>query len=437
MKHNNSILSITVILSIAAGTCAAQTIRAYAGIFEAGFSGDGGPAKLAQFSAPGSLALDGAGGLYIVDSNNVRIRRVTADGMIATIAGTGDADPAVEGPATQSPFISVYDIAIDPKANLHIADADGLQKVDSLGNLSFVVTGGSFPGVAISSQGTIYQGGITVVWRVESDGTLTPIAGTDLGDSGDGGLASDAAFYITALTTDLLGNIYVLDGENSRVRKFFPGGKISTVAGTGMADFTGDGGPANQATLNQPQGIAVDVAGNVYVADTENFRIRKITTDGKIATIAGQIDDGDDSGDDGPALQAYFYYPARLAVSCTNLYLVDDQRVRTIDLTAPLIAQNGILAVAPPSTGSVGAGQRFTVSGCNLASAAITADSTLPLPTILSGAVVSVNGFLASIVSVSPTQIIAQLPPGIASGPATVSVLVNGAGTVSAMINVN
>jgi hypothetical protein len=429
----NSILSTALILIVANGTCAAQTIRAYAGITDGGFSGDGGPGKSAQLSAPGSLALDGYGGLYIVDSNNVRIRRVTADGMIATIAGNGDADPVVEGPATQSPFISVYDIAIDPKAILHIADAEGLQKVDSQGNLSFVVTGGAFPGVAISSRGTIYQGGISVVWKVESDGTLTPIAGADLGDvsdSVDGGLASDAAFSITALTTDLLGNIYVLDGEHSRVRKFFPGGTISTLAGTGTAGFTGDGGPANQAALNQPQGIAVDVAGNVYVADTENFRIRKVTTDGNIATFAGQTDNSDDSGDDGPALQAYFYYPGRLAVSCTNLYMVDDQRVRSIELTAPLIALNGV-------PGTVAAGQKFTVSGCNLASTTITADATQPLPTILGNATVMVNGFLAPIVSVSPTQIVAQLPPGIAAGPATVSVSVTGAGTISSTMNVN
>jgi len=433
MKFNKPLLTITLILTAATGTCAAQTIRAYAGIPDPGLSGDGGPAKSAQLNAPGSLALDGAGGLYIVDSNNVRIRRVSADGIITTVAGNGDAAPVVEGPATQSPFISVYDIAIDPKGALHIADAEGLQKVDAQGNLSFVVTGEAFPGVAISSLGTIYQGGITVVWKVESDGTLTQVAGADLGDVsdyGDGGLASDAAFNITALTTDLLGNIYVLDGVHNRVRKFLPGGTISTLAGTGTADFTGDGGPATQAALNQPQGIAVDVAGNVYVSDTENFRIRKITTDGNIATFAGQTGNTDDSGDNGAALDAHFYYPGRLAVSCTSLYMVDDQRVRSIELTAPLIAQNGI------SAGTVAAGQKFTVSGCNLASAAITADSTRPLPTILGNAVVMVNGLLASIVSVSPTRIVAQLPPGVAAGSATVSVSVTGTGTVSSVMNV-
>ncbi len=433
MKLNESLLTIGLIIGATTATCAAQTIRAYAGIQDPGFSGDGGLAKSAQLNSPGSLALDGAGGLYIVDSNNVRIRRVTADGLIATIAGNGDADPVVEGPATQSPFISVYDIAVDPKGTLHIADAEGLQKVDAEGNLRVVVTGEAFPGVAISSQGAIYQSGITVVWKVESDGSLTRIAGADLGDVsdyGDGGLASDAAFNITALATDLLGNVYVLDGVHNRVRRFLPGSTISTVAGTGSADFTGDGGPANQAALNQPQGIAVDVAGNVYVSDTENFRIRKITTDGNIATFAGQTDTSDDSGDDGPALQAHFYYPGRLAVSCSSLYMVDDQRVRSIELTAPLIALNGI------STATVSAGQTFTVSGCNLAATTITADPTQILPTILGNAAVMVNGFLAAIVSVSPTQIVAQLPPGVAPGLATVSVSVTGTGTVTSTMNV-
>src|SRR5438270_11422023 len=105
MRIKYSILSIGLGLIVAAGSCTAQTIRAYAGIDDPGFSGDGGPAKSAQLNAPGALSIDGAGGLYIVDSNNVRIRRVTADGMIATIAGTGEAEPVVEGLATQTPFL--------------------------------------------------------------------------------------------------------------------------------------------------------------------------------------------------------------------------------------------------------------------------------------------------------------------------------------------
>jgi hypothetical protein len=214
------------------------------------------------------LAIDGAGGLYIMDTDNWRIRRVSAGGVITTVAGTGDISSQVGGSASQTGFLALYDLAVNPGGVLYIADSDGLQKVDPSGRLTFVVTGSSTPNVAISNTGAIFIGDITTVQRLESDGSTTPMAGTELGDSGDGGLASQAQFFVTALATDRVGNVYILDSESSRVRKFAPGGAISTLAGTGTAGFGGDGGAASQASLYGPHGIAVDVAGNVYISDT-------------------------------------------------------------------------------------------------------------------------------------------------------------------------
>jgi sugar lactone lactonase YvrE len=421
--------------TFALGACSAQTITAFAGTGDYGFSGDDGSARFAQFASPGSLANDGAGGLYIMDGDNWRIRRVSANGAITTIAGTGDVNSPSEGAASQSGFISLYDIAIHPNGFLYIADADGLQKVDQSGRLSFVVTGSSVPRVAISNMGTIYLADATTVSRLESDGSTTPLAGTDQGDSGDGGPATLAQFFVNALAVDRIGNLFIVDQDSGRVRKIAPNGLISTLAGTGVAAFGGDGGPANTAMLNAPTGIAVDVAGNVYIADTANKRIRKVTTDGNISTFAGQIDSLD-PGDDGPALQAYLDDPSNLAISCSALYVNDSNRIRAIALSAPLIAQTGIVSTVTSLT-TLKAGGLFSISGCNLASTTLTADPTFSLPTILGAATVTVNGVAVPLMSVSPSQIVAQLPATVPAGTATVVVTVNGKGTATDNVSVN
>ncbi len=219
------------------------------------------------------------------------------------------------------------------------------------------------------------------------------------------------------------------------MRKFAPGSSISTVAGTGTPDFSGDGGSANEAALHGPTGIAVDVAGNLYIADTGNKRIRKITTDGNIDTFAGQVD-STDPGDDGPALKAFLDNPSSLAVSCTALYVNDASRIRAISLTVPLIAQAGVMSMTSGST-TVRAGDKFSISGCNLALTSASADPTFALPTTLGGASVTVGGIPVPLFSVSPTQIVAQLPTGIPAGTAALVVTVNTTGTATANISVN
>ena len=216
----------------------AQTITTVVGSGEPGFGGDGGSALMALLNGQGTLALDARGNLYLNDDINNRIRKVTQSGIITTVIGNGEISSAIEGAATQTGFLSIYDFATLPDGTIYVGDADGLKKVDIAGNLTFVVTGGSVTGIKISKQGVFYIGNITAISRLNSDGSQTVVAGSENGDPGDGGLAANAAFYVTTFTTDLIGDIYILDGTVNKVRKFTPGGAISTVAGNGTDDFT-------------------------------------------------------------------------------------------------------------------------------------------------------------------------------------------------------
>ncbi len=429
-----NLVSCTLVSTFTLGLCCAQTITTFAGTGVNGFAGDGGPANLAQLNDPRNLAVDTRGNLYILDNLNGRIRKVEASsGLISTTAGSGDTSSPVEGPASQSGFLATYDIAATPDGTLYVADSDGLQKVTLDGNLHFVVTGGSVPGVKISSKGVIYTGGITVIYRLDPDQTQTPIAGTDLGDSGDGGPATQAGFFVTDFTTDLTGDIYIVDGQANRVRKFTPGGNIMTIAGTGTPDFTGDGGLGTQAQLHSPGGIAVDVAGNVYIGDTGNNRIRRLGTDGMITTFAG-TGESISNGDGGPALQASFNFPTNLAVTCTALYVTDTDRIRAIALTAPLVSQKGIVDAA---TGllPLHSGATFAISGCNLAASSATSDLTMPLPFSLGGTSVALNGSAVQLLSVSPTRVTGVIPPGLSSGSFTVTINVNGQNTAPVTVS--
>ena len=424
MKSAYILLPCTVALC----TCLAQTITTVVGTGDPGFGGDGGPATRAQLNGQGALALDARGNLYLHDDINIRIRKVAPSGIITTVAGNGDISPTVEGPAVQTGFLSIYGFAALPDGTLYVADSDGLQKVNVAGNLGFVITDSAVTGIKVSKQGLLYTGGITVISQLNPDGTQKPIAGSDLGDSGDGGPATDALFWITDFTTDVVGDIYVLDGIANRVRKFTPGGNINAVAGNGTNDFSGDGGPATQAQLSNPSGIAVDVAGNVYIGDSANLRVRRVTTDGIINTIAG-TGDGGITGDGGPALQATFNYPSFLAVSCGALYVSDSNSVRAITLTDPLIALRGITSTTTGGQ-SIRAGTNFQISGCNLAgSTAAAGDGGNTIS--LAGTSVKLNGVLVPVVSVSPTVVVAQVPFGFASGAAVVVLTRDGLGATA------
>ena len=410
-----------------------QIITTIAGTGEPGFSGDGGPAIQAQFNDPRHLAVDAAGNVYVVDTNNVRVRRISPNGVVVTVAGSGEQAEPTKGAATRTGLLGIGGIAVTESGTLYIADATGLQKVDPSGALSFIVTGQSVQGVAVTGKSTVYLIGVTDVSLLGANGAGRRIAGSDLGDDGDGGPAARAKFLASQAAVDPAGNIYVADKAAHRVRKFVPGGVISTFAGDGKAGFGGDGGPANHAQLNRPESVAVDVAGNVYIADTENFRVRRVATDGVITTMAGN-GESNRGGDGGTASQASFGSAFDVAVGCAGVYVTDIQSVRKIALTAPLIAYNGVLNLDGKT--SIIAGQPFSISGCNLAETSATADRNQPLPQTLGRASVTVNGVPATLASAAPTRITAVVPAGVAAGSVKVIVSVNGTPSAPLLVSV-
>ncbi len=284
-------------------------ITVIAGSGEEGYTGDGGPAIDARLSSPYDVAVDGAGNLYIADLFNHCIRRVDSSGTISTFAGTGERGFVGDGgPAVEARLSSPSDVAVDAAGNLFIADSGNqrIRKVDPSGNISTFAGGGdalgdggpaiqarlgSPAGVAVDAAGNLYIAVTTnsSIRRVDPSGTITTIAGIGRwGYSGDGGPAIKAALHAPSdVAVDTAGNLYIADENNHRIRRVDSSGTISTVAGTGERGFAGDGGPAVEAQLDNPRGVAVDAAGNLYIADQQNHRIRRVDSSGTITTIAG------------------------------------------------------------------------------------------------------------------------------------------------------
>ena len=338
------------------------TITTIAGTGEFGFSGDGGPAVEAELYGPAGVAVDSAGNLYIADSGNRRIRKIDSTGTITTIAGTGEFGFSGDGgPAVEAEFRNPYGVAVDSAGNVYIADTGNrrIRKIDSTGTITTIAGPGEFGfsgdggpaveaelrnpyGVAVDSAGNVYIADSRDhrIRKVDSTGTITTIAGTgEFGFSGDGGPAVEAELRnLYGVAVDSAGNVYIADTDNHRIRKVDSTGTITTIAGTGEFGFSGDGGPAVEAEFRRPHGVAVDSAGNLYIADIRNRRIRKIDSTGTITTIAGTGEFGF-SGDGGPAAAARLTFPYGVAVdSAGNLYIADtgNRRIRKIDSTGTI-----------------------------------------------------------------------------------------------------
>jgi len=336
---------------------ATGTITTFAGTGVAGFGGDGGPATAAHFIRPIGVALR-SGNIYIADTTNNRVRRVDlATGTITTFAGTGVAGFGGDGgPATAAQLNAPNGLALD-SGNLYIAEAVGqrVRRVDlATGTITtFAGTGvAGFGGNGGPAAAALLNGPLCLaldsanlyvaeysnnrVRRVDlATGTITTFAGTGVaGFGGDGGPATAAQLNGPTYVAGGSGNLYISENNNNRVRRVdLATGTITTFAGTGTVGSAGDGGPATAAELRSPGGLAVD-SGNVYIADTANHRVRRVDlATGAITTFAGTGVAGF-GGNSGPATAAQFNFPVGLALSSGNLYIADagNNRVRRVDL---------------------------------------------------------------------------------------------------------
>jgi DNA-binding beta-propeller fold protein YncE len=281
-------------------------ITTVAGTGVAGYSGDGGQAISAQLYGPISIAIDGSGNLYFADFYNYRIRKVDTSGIITTVAGTGTQGYSGDGGnATSAQINKSYGVALDSSSNLYVADSDNHR-----------------------------------IRKVSPSGIITTVAGTGTaGYSGDGGNATSAQLnnpYSVAI--DSSGNLYIADYSNSRIRRVSTSGIITTFAGTGSAGYSGDGGSATSAQFYGPYGVVIDSSSNLYIADYGNHRVRKVSTSGIITTIAGTGSAGY-SGDGGSAISAQLNYPMGVTVdSYGNLYIADksNYRIRKVTFASAL-----------------------------------------------------------------------------------------------------
>ncbi|MFF7380884.1 RICIN domain-containing protein [Streptomyces massasporeus] len=334
----------------------APLISTFAGTGVAGSTGDSEPAVSAQLNRPLGVAVDSVGTLYISEYAGHRVRKVTTDGKISTYAGNGSPGALGDGgPAVSAQLKNPREVAVDGAGNLYIADAGNhrIRKVTVDGKIStFAGTGtassggdgglataaqvNSPLGVAVDSVGTLYicEYGGHRVRKVTTDGKISTYAGNGSpGALGDGGPAVSAQLrHPVGLAVDGAGNLYIADYYNHRIRKVTSDGTISTVAGKGTANFGGDGGPATAAQLNYPVAVVVDSTGALYISDHTNHRVRKVTTDGTISTVAG-TGAANFGGDGGPAASAQLRNPYGLAVDCVDtLYFADhaNDRARKI-----------------------------------------------------------------------------------------------------------
>jgi myo-inositol-hexaphosphate 3-phosphohydrolase len=353
-------------LSPSAGADVAGVVTNIAGTGSSGFSGDGGAATAAKLAAPRHLVMAGDGSLYVADGGNHRIRRIAPDGTITTVAGTGTAGSSGDGgPATAAAINTPHAVAVDAAGNLFIADSMSarIRKVTPGGTITTVAgtgvegfSGDGGPGTAaklrnpkgleIGPDGALYisDGLNHRVRRLGLDGTITTVAGNGAAASaGDGGPATAASIRVPrGLDFDAGGNLYVAEGDGHRVRRIALDGTITTVAGTGTAGYNGDLIPATSAQLTDPHGVVVDGSGRLFVADSDNHRIRMIETDGTISTVSGTGAAANGAGN-AVAVYSAIANPRGLAVDAAgDVYIADTGNNRIRKVTGPTAAPPGL-----------------------------------------------------------------------------------------------
>jgi sugar lactone lactonase YvrE len=432
--------------------------------------GDGGAATSAQLCGPAGLAFDSSGNLYIADSNNNRVRKISGT-TISTVAGSGTAGFSGNGSsatASGTDLNAPSGVAFDKSGNLYIADSQNYSTREVTGGNISEVAGQDTSGfggdlgpatsaemgipaaVAVDSSGNIYIADppnniVRVVCENQTPVACTSTAfGSATFAAGDintfagnqpqgegfqpiapGQVAGSLLNNPTDVVLDAVGNLYIVDSGNNVIRKVTPAGIISTVAGNGQPGYSGDNGPATSAMLNTPKAVAVDSSGNLYIADYDNCRIRLVeASTGIITTIAGNGTPGY-SGDGGAATSAEMSFPAGVALNGGNVYISDTQnnlvRLLTPVVEVPQVNAGGVVnganfkaPVAPGSIASV-FGDFFLPS--------VASSTTLPLSTNLSDLSFQFSGGVPAtpLFFVSSGQANVQVPWELTGTTATLS----------------
>jgi sugar lactone lactonase YvrE len=264
-------------------------------------TGHGGTTSLdtlPSFYSPAGVAVDAAGNIYVADYGNNLIRKISAAGLVSTLAGNGT-QGLINAPGLLASFNQPTGIAVDAAGNVYVGDAgnDRIRKITSAGIVSTLAGNGtnvgdtnifSNPtGVAVDAAGNVYVANYinNNILKVSSAGAISAFAGSGATGAVNGSGSSATFYFPNSVAVDVANNVYVADGVNNLVRKITPDGTVSTLAGSGQAGAVDSTGTA--ASFDGPAGLAVDVAGNVYVADSNNNLIRKITPAGVVTTVAG------------------------------------------------------------------------------------------------------------------------------------------------------
>jgi uncharacterized protein (TIGR03437 family) len=439
------------------------TISTIAGSGGFSYSGDGGPATAAQLNAPEAVAVDASGNVYIADTANNVVRQISAKGVINTIAGNGTAGFGGDGGAATSAQLSApQGVAVDSSGNVFVADtANARVRKISGGTITTVAGSGTQGysgdgaaatsaqlntpvGLAVDKAGNLYIADVddSVVRKVSTSGAITTVAGNgSQGYSGDTGPATGATLNgPEGVAVDASGNLYITDTLNGVIRKVTASGTISTIAGNGIDGYSGDGGPAISAEFGSPVGIVVDSAGNLYIADS-GARVRKVFTSGIIMTIAGSGVRGY-SGDGGPATVATMNGAAGLAVDSTgDIFIADsvNNAVRELVFTGSGLSISAVTNGASNQTGAIAPGEVLVIYGSNIGAASLTTYQLTGAGTVstsLAGTSVYINGVQAPVIYTSPNQVSAIVPFSVSGSTAPLFILNQNQTTAPATLNV-
>lgn len=337
----------------------------------AGGSGSGttdGTGTAAKFHEPRGIAIDSSGTLFVADYENHMVRKVTSAGVVTTLAGGLDVSGNTDGQGTAARFRSLQGIAVDSAGNVYVTEGGNrdVRKISASGLVTTLASGTdkfSEPrGIAIDSNGVFYVGdyGANVVRRVSSTGVVSTYAGTaPLAGSNDGTISTALFNGPSGIAFDTAGNIYVADTLNNTVRKITPAGTVTTLAGMAGRTSSVDGS-ATSARFEDPYAVAVDGSGNLYVADSTDHSIRKVTSSGTVTTLAGK--GGSFGSLDGTGTAARFNAPLGIAAdSAGNVYVADtgNSTVRKITATGVVTTLAGSAGLGGSNDGT-GSAARFS-----------------------------------------------------------------------------